>query len=125
VVIELEHLGARARLGDVFHGPAARAGEKLQRIALRRAAGHLDVALRMEQDEPPHRRHGHGPGQRQSEEPRREVDLADVDEDVLADRQAVDRPVIAPQCGLGLRPAVAEVPRVARQDFLGVLPDLG
>src|SRR6267143_5775315 len=78
----------------------------------------------MEEDETAHGRHGHGPGHGHAEEPRGQVDLANVDENVLADGETVEGAAIPLARHLGLGGAVAEVPRVAGQDLLRVLPDL-
>src|SRR5260370_345040 len=61
VMVELEHLGPRARLRDVLHRPSRPAREELERIALRRAARHLAVAFRLEEDEPSHGGDADGP----------------------------------------------------------------
>ena len=103
VVVELEHLRPRARLGDVLDRPARRPREELERVALRGAAGHLAVALGVKENEPAHRRDHHGPRQRQPQQRRAKIDLADIHQNVLADREAVDgAPVAAQPCS---RPA--------------------
>ena len=64
---------------------------------------------------------GHDSGM--SQEGGAQVDLAHVDQDVLADGESIHGAAIAADGGLALRAAVAEVPHVSGQNLLRVLPD--
>src|SRR3989441_4765453 len=124
-MVELEHLRSFPGLGHVLDRPAGGAREPLECVGLAGAAGHLDVAFRMEEDEAAHRRDADGRRERHAEQARAQVDLAHVDEDVLRDRQPVDMATIAVQRRFGLAAAVAEVPRLAGQAGVGGTAALG
>src|SRR5437867_3477238 len=94
-------------------------------IAARGPPCHLAITLGMEQDETAHRRDGNRPRQTMPEQGRREIDLPDVDEHVLADREAVEASAIATHRRLGFRAARAEVPRLARQARMRGATNLG
>src|SRR5438128_6665008 len=125
VVVELEHLRRRAGLGDLFDGPPGGAGEPLEGVGLGRPPRHLHVALGVEKDEAAHGRDRHRPREGHAEEARAEVDLADVDEDVLLDREAVEVAAVAAERRLRLGAAVAEVPHLARQALASGTANLG
>jgi hypothetical protein len=77
----------------------------------------------MEEHEASHGRDSHRPGQRHSQERGAQIDLANVDEDILADGEPIHGAAITADGGLALRAAVTEVPHVSGQNLLRVLPD--
>ena len=125
MVVELEHLRRLAGLGNVLDRPTGGAGEPLERVGLPRPPRHLDVALRVKEDETSHGRDGHRPRERDAEEARPEIDRAHVDQDVLLDGEAVEVAAVAAKGSLGLGAAVAEVPRLAGEARLGGAANLG